>query len=335
MNQQRPLLIVVSIVRNEAWVLDAFLSATSLWADMIIIADQMSTDGSRDIYKRYPKVHMIDNDRPNMHQAASRRLVLDEARRILNGNNNAVLFALDADEILEGDFMQSVAWGQIVNSKPNDCFEWRWMNLLPGDATHYDVPVPYYWAVHVSEQLWDGIFPDSKIHEWRLPWPNTDVREIKLNDLYSIHFGGGYHVNRQRNKSRFYQVNSMEDSIRYNVINLFRQYHEISKCEIYQVPKDAYVYYERIGLDILSMINLLDDGEHFTKEVKAYFEKNGTAKYAMLDIWDEDWCKRNNIETPKRNVVQKIIMWYLRISNPYSRSIIVRAIDKFLKMIYK
>ena len=48
----RPLLVVLTPVRNEAWVLHAFLKATSLWADHIIIADQMSTDGSRDIYIR-------------------------------------------------------------------------------------------------------------------------------------------------------------------------------------------------------------------------------------------------------------------------------------------
>jgi hypothetical protein len=321
-------------VRNEAWVLDAFLSAASLWADMIVIADQMSTDGSRDIYKRYPKVHMIDNDRPNMHQAASRRLVLDEVRRLLNGNNNAVLFALDADEILEGDFMQTPEWEMIINSNPNDCFEWSWMNLLPADVAHYDVPVPYYWAVHVSEQLWDGIFPDNKIHEWRLPFPRSGANEIILKDFYSIHFGGGYHVKRQRNKSRFYQVNSLEDGRRCSIIGIYRQYHSIKKKKSYVVPEDAYSFYLKNGVDILSRINLMDEGEHYTKEVKAYLENNGTAKYAMLDIWDEDWCRSNNIEAPERNIIQKIVMWYLRISNPYSHSVIIRALDKILKMVY-
>ena len=44
-----PLMIVMTPVRNEAWVLPAFLESTSRWADYIIIADQMSTDGSREI----------------------------------------------------------------------------------------------------------------------------------------------------------------------------------------------------------------------------------------------------------------------------------------------
>ena len=51
-----PIHIVMTPVRNEAWVLRAFLETTSLWADYIIIADQMSTDDSREMAKEYPKV---------------------------------------------------------------------------------------------------------------------------------------------------------------------------------------------------------------------------------------------------------------------------------------
>ena len=334
MKQERPLLIVLSIVRNEAWVLDAFLSAASLWADMIIIADQMSTDGSREIYKRYPKVHVIDNDRPHMHQAASRRLVLEEARRVLKGNNNAVLFALDADEIIEGDFVHSDAWKKILNSKPNDCFEWSWMNLLPGDAAHYTVPIPFYWAVHVSEYLWDGLFPDNNIHEWRLPFPQPYDHEIVLENFYSLHFGQ-FHIKRQKNKDRFYQIHSLEDRGRYNIVNIYRQYHPVIKTiTSYDVPKSAYTYYQQNGLDIMSMLNLEDEGSHYTKEIKDYFAKNGTKMYAMLDIWDADWCARNEIEIPRRNFLQKIIMGYLRLSNPYSHNFIIRTIDKILKKLY-
>lgn len=78
----RPLNIVITPVRNEAWVLRAFLEATSLWADYIIIADQMSVDGSREIAKEYPKVILIDNDSAEMHQAATRRLLFEAAKRL-------------------------------------------------------------------------------------------------------------------------------------------------------------------------------------------------------------------------------------------------------------
>ena len=333
MEKERPLLVVVSIVRNEAWVLDAFLSAASLWADMIVIADQMSTDGSREIYKRYPKVHVIDNDRPNMHQAASRRLVLDETRRLLNGNTNAVLFALDADEFLEGEFTKREEWKKILNSKPNDCFEWRWMNLLPGDAKHYTPTIPEYWAVHVSDQLWDGEFPDNSIHEWRLPFPAPYDNEIVLENIHFIHFGR-YNIKRQENKERFYQISSLEDKKRFNVINIYRQYHYLKRWKGREIPTDAYKYYQDNGFDIPSMIDMSDEGAYYTQEIKKYFAKHGFAQYAMLEIWDEDWCKRNDIVAPKRNVIQKMVMWYLRKSRPYSRKFLVHAIDYILKKLY-
>src|SRR5207247_9635192 len=53
--------VVVTPVRNEAWILERFLSVTSRFADHIIVADQRSSDGSRAICSRYPNVTVIDN----------------------------------------------------------------------------------------------------------------------------------------------------------------------------------------------------------------------------------------------------------------------------------
>ena len=131
-----PLKVVLTPVRNEAWVLRAFLEATSLWADYIIIADQMSTDGSREIAKEYPKVILIDNNRKEMHMAATRRLLFEEAKKI---EGEKLLFALDADEFLSGDFVNTEDWKKILKSKPDDSFCWRWMNLKRNDITKYSM----------------------------------------------------------------------------------------------------------------------------------------------------------------------------------------------------
>ena len=56
-----PKIICLTPVLNEAWILDRFIRCASLWADHIIIADQGSTDGSREIAQRYDKVIFIDN----------------------------------------------------------------------------------------------------------------------------------------------------------------------------------------------------------------------------------------------------------------------------------
>lgn len=330
--KERPLLIVVTPVRNEAWILRAFLSATSLWADHIIIADQMSTDGSREIYKEFPKVHMVDNANPYMHQAAARRLLFKEAQRILNGNTNAVLLALDTDEILAGDFTHTNAWNKLLGSEPNDCFEWSWMNLKSGNPLQYYHTAAFYWGAHISENFWNGYFPDNNIHEWRLPWPDPCHSEQDLEDLFSIHFAN-VNVQRQQNKVRFYQVCSLPDTKRYNAIALYRQYHTEQHVKYQPLPTDSFSYYEQNGIDILNLIDMQDEGQHYTNEIKAYFDKNGIEKYAILDIWDKNWCKRNHITPPKRTILQKCLLWYLRKTNTYAHSKAVRMTDKILKLL--
>ena len=323
-----PLLVVLTPVRNEAWVLRAFLEATSLWADYIIIADQMSTDGSREIAKEYPKVILIDNDRLEMHMAATRRLLFEEAKKI---DGDKILFALDADEFLSGDFVTTADWQKILNSRPDDSFCWRWMNLKKDDVNQYFVGTHFYWGVHVSLDLWDGAFPDNFIHEWRLPWsPNADAsHKFLLDDFYSIHLAR-VNQNRQRNKERFYQVSTIGQNPPKSMISLYRDYHAEESVEYFDVPMDAYRYYENRGLDIWKYVDMSDEGVYYTSEILKYFERDGIRKYALLDIWDEDWMKRNGLKDP-RNVFHKLLLGYLRVSNSYANNIWVRCVDKILK----
>lgn len=53
MRKNRPLHIVMTPTRNEAWVIRAFLESTTRWADYVIICDQFSTDGTREIVESY------------------------------------------------------------------------------------------------------------------------------------------------------------------------------------------------------------------------------------------------------------------------------------------
>lgn len=324
-----PLKIVLTPVRNEAWVLRAFLEATSLWADYIIIADQMSTDGSREIAREYPKVILIDNDLKEMHQAATRRLLFEEARKI---EGDKILFTIDADEFLSGDFVNTEDWQKIINSRPDDSFCWRWMNLKEGDATHFFVGPHFYWAVHESESLWDGEFPDNSIHEWRLPWsPKADKsHEFMLDDFYSIHLAW-VNLRRQRNKERFYQVSTTNNNSSMSCITLSRYYHGEKYRSFEKVPCDAYDFYKNNNINIWQYVDMEDDGAYYTTEILNFFTQYGSKRYALLDIWDEDWMKRNGVKDP-RKWHQKLLHWYLHRTNHIYSAFLVRCVDKVLKM---
>ena len=189
------------------------------------------------------------------------------------------------------------------------------------------------FAVHVSQALLDGHYPDFYIHEPRFPWPEG-THEYLLNNFYSVHFAR-INVMRRLNKTRFYQVSSVPDRQRYNAVSLYRQYHQDENAEWLDMPTDAFVYYERHGLNLFEYIDLTDEGKHFTEVIKQNIKTNGVEKYAMIDIWDDDWCARNNITKPKRKFYQRLLMWYLEKSNPYAHSLIIRAIDKVLKKIIR
>lgn len=328
MRGNRPLIIVMTPVRNAAWVLRAFLEATSLWADHIVIADQMSTDGSREIAMEYPKVILIDNNRKEMHMAATRRLLFDAARKI---EGEKILFALDADEFLSGDFVNTEDWKKIMNSNPNDSFCWRWMNLKSGDATQYSTSQHYYWAVYESEDLWEGKFPDNIIHEWRLPWSlkKDCSQKFLLNDFYSIHLAKVNEL-RQRNKERFYQVSTIGNNVKVSVVSMYRQYNSDGEDKYQIVPKDAYKYYEERGLNIWKFVDCTDVGRYYTEETLSYFERDGLKRYAKLDIWDSDWMEENKLKDP-RSWYHKLFHSYLQHTKPFSNRFLVRFVDKVLK----
>ena len=137
MEKIKPLFIVMTPVRNEAWVLHAFLKTTSTWADLIIIADQMSTDGSRDIYKQYEKVIVIDNNNQDFNEAERQSMLVTKAREIAN-HRDCILFGLDADEIFSANYINTNDWKEILMSNPGAVFWFKWAELSPNKKNYGD-----------------------------------------------------------------------------------------------------------------------------------------------------------------------------------------------------
>lgn len=332
MQNKRPLLVVLTPVRNEAWVLPAFLKATSLWADHIIIADQMSTDGSRDIYTQYEKVTVIDNHQLVMHQAKARQLLFEAAKKI---EGDKILFALDADEFLSGDFVNTPSWKIILDSEPGDVFSFSWINLLP-NKVQYSKTKPLYWAAHLSEDdLVNGKYPDNHIHEWRLPWPENVNHEYIIDDISFIHFAN-LNVKRQQNKSIFYQVSTAFMEKKYSGVKLFRQYYpyiSIIQENVQNVPLNLYSFYNSKKIDLFDYINLDDVGQHYVNVVLSHLSQKKLKHFAKLNIWESDIVKDNLLPNPQ-TMLDKLIMYYLKSTKKYDKMLVVRMIDFILKKLY-
>jgi len=148
--------------KNEALIIDNVLAAVSQYSDHIIVADQMSSDGTRDICKRFDKVKLINN--PNTgHSNRVRFLLLDAARQF--DGNNLILFT-DADEYFPPVLFNRLMPEIMKDLKPRDILAFLWI------------------------QLWK----EKERYNWSAPWKNNfkhigfvDDRKVDFDrDLFVV-----------------------------------------------------------------------------------------------------------------------------------------------------
>jgi len=158
----RPTIIVLTPVKNEAWILDRFLAVCSQFADLILLADQQSTDGSREIAARWPKARVIGNASPAFNEAERQKLLIEAARATVPGPR--VLLALDADEIPTADSLASADWETFLTAPPGTVLMLEKIDLLPdGTCLRYDEPFPYGTVDDGAEHQ------PRWIHSYRVP----------------------------------------------------------------------------------------------------------------------------------------------------------------------
>lgn len=319
-----PLMIVMTPVRNEAWVLPAFLKATSLWADYIIVADQMSTDGSRELLQQYDKVIMIDNNNPDFNEAERQSMLIQKAREVANGND-AILFGLDADEVFSLNFKETDDWQRIIHSKPGDVFWFKWAEIAP-DKKHYGDSRYYPWMFHDDGKEPHGNYVRN-MHSMRIPYPIEEKQMFYVNDFKVLHLA---YLNEARvlSKCRFYKFVDWELNKR-NVIKLSRAYNYSKNLQQFELP------HEYVDNDQYNVLDNVDSSSKFfwfddyvAKRIKDYNHRI----ISKLDIWDNAFMESQQIKDP-RNFWDKLVQLYLRKTIGYE-NIVIRIIDKMLQKIY-
>jgi glycosyltransferase involved in cell wall biosynthesis len=126
-------IIIASPVKNEEWILPSTLKNFSSFADHIILADQKSTDKTREICARFEKVTVIDNPFKG-YTNEIRWMLLDEARKI-PGNN--VIICLDADEQISPDFINEIKEHLKTRTGTGAVgFYTKWLQIYGSDTTY-------------------------------------------------------------------------------------------------------------------------------------------------------------------------------------------------------
>lgn len=346
--------IVMTPTRNEAWVIRAFLECNGLWADYIIIADQMSTDGTREIIAEYVRpndgmsrdkslneplalndkrhraeVILIDNKNPEFNEAERQSLLVAKAREVAAGRDT-LLWGLDADEILPANWQESEDGRKILNSIKGDVFWFKWAQLAP-DKKHYGDSIDYPWLFHD-----DGVEPHGNyvrnMHSMRIPYPIAEMQMYHVKDFRVLHFGLMDSM-RIAAKNRFYQFVDWEMNHRSPIV-LSRLYaaHRIENQIVddqFELEPEAIAF----PFDMWSLIELGAEHTWFDDYVHERLTKYPIAKLRKLDIWDEEFMKYYAIED-KRRWIDKCVQRYLHRTEKWKSTILVRAIDKVLKKVY-
>jgi hypothetical protein len=323
-----PLLICMTSTRNYGWITRAFLMANSLWADYIIIADQHSTDDTREIIKEFPKAVLINNNDIEYGEASRSELLINKAREI---KGDKILFFLAIDEVLSANYSETEDWERIRQSKPGSVFFFQWANIMSDNKNFWysnqSNGQPFFMARLFHD---DGVTPyDSEgldMHTHCIPYPKDDKnRTFYVNDFKLLHFGD-YNTNWNKAKQRFYQFVDFNKNKRTATV-LSRMYNRVNDERRPQPIPESWLYSK---FDLFSAINT-SEKPFFDAYVLEFINNNGIDKYKYLDVWEKSFLQRYDIEDP-RNFTIKLVHYYFRKTRGATMKITTRIIDKILKI---
>ena len=179
MKQERPLLIVTSCTRNYGWVTRAFLEGNTRWADYIVIVDQMSSDGTREMCAEYKNVVLVDDSDMTYKENTRAKMAFMKGRELAAGRD-AIYFALDIDEVMPANWMDTEDGKKILSSKQGDMFQLEWANILP-DGKECNRSGWQYKVFHDNGMNWQDA--GIQMHTPLLPYPSWDIEPTEVHDF--------------------------------------------------------------------------------------------------------------------------------------------------------
>ena len=283
----RPNIILLTPVRNEAWILKPFLDCASLWADHIIVADQFSEDESRDLTAAYPKVTLIENPCTEFSEVERQRLLIAAARRFPAPR---LLVALDADEILSANVIDSPEWEEALKQPPGTILEFAKVELIGSTERYFLHSVEDKNAAIPFGYLDDGApHQGGVIHTCRIPEPAGAPR-FRLNEVLVLHFSR-IDLRRADSKDRWYRCFERITFPEKNLLTIHRLYDFFERLKdefkIRTTREYWFANYEKAGIDL----NISKSGTIFwwDWEILRMFNRYGIAPFRHLDIWSVDW----------------------------------------------
>lgn len=336
MTATRRQLVCLTPVRNEAWILDRFLRAASTWADAIIVLDHVSDDGSADIARAFPKVHLIEYAQPSYDDPIRRGILVNAARELVRGPS--ILIALDADEVIAADAWEQQEMRAFLIAAPGTVGRMRWINVLPSEPRAW-IPPDWTDFLYVDD---GAAFSGTAMHGPRVPPPSSghaaDLYGPKVLHLQYLDW------ERMRSKQRWYQAQERIEYPRKRPIQVYRQYHHMDAIAPDQRHTLRPEWLARKDgandEDILAVE--AQDAYATDGRVLDLLAKYGVDRFRRTDLWDGNWERRvralqrdppvSLITDPHTRRERLVFAWLARTQHR-ARSPWVRWIQRALRLV--
>ena len=279
--------IVVCPVKNEGWILDRFLAVTSHFADIIIVTDQLSTDHSREICRKYGKVRLIDNPSETFNEPERQKLLLNTAREYPEPR---IILALDADEILSATVLTSPEWQTLLSAPPGTVVQFALVELW-NSPLFYRVSNAY----GTLDQRTVGYIDDGaehigrKIHSERVPI-GVGAKHLRLQEIVIMHYSL-VSMRRYQSKDRWYRCYECSTFPEKNPVERDRFYSRYSanlnNSNTHAVPRDWLSGWQERGIDVTS----INESSYYwwDWEVLRMLGQHGAEYFRHEDIWQFNW----------------------------------------------
>lgn len=305
-------IVCLTPVRDEEWILEHFLKAASAWADEVIIADQNSTDRSRQIAVSFAKVTLLHNDSTTFNEPERQVKLIDAARKLSDDN---LLLALDADEVLFFEQSVEASWEHILSLPAGTCIYFECINVGEGFRECWTKGYHFYGYVDDGTEH-KGLVIDSP----RLPQSNQS-QHIRFEHIKVLHL---QYTNMERVRLKQYWYQCLEATLanertylgtkktnlyifeRYNKFRFaLPQRRPISPCWLSFLEENGFT---------ATLKPQIDTGIFYLSDIRGFFDRYGTNYFQHLSIWDHDWSAQFGSERyvdPRRIHTRLIHRWLM------------------------
>ncbi len=326
--------VCLTPVRNEAWIIKPFVAAAAEWANRVIVLDQVSTDGTRELLQAYESVDLICNDDTTYDEAFRQKTLINRARATVP--EKRILLALDADEFLSANYRESAEWQRILDAAPGTVLRFRWVNVQPGFEKAW-IPENRIACGFVD----DGAeHQPRRIHSTRIPCPEgapvLDLEEIVILHLQFIS------EERMQSKHRWYQAWERLNDLQRSALDIFRQYnHRLGSWktgELQAVRPEWIEGFAGRGIDLKSIQS--EPITWWDLEMLDRLAEHGPGFFRRMAIWDTDWQAMarqvGRIDTDiadPRSWIEKAAHRFLASTQGHRENWLVRGGEKLLRLL--